>query len=77
MFSALGRLSVTLLAAGAAGALFVLVYQRACDWADWGLMSSRVRRRVYAWQRRAPAVFAGSGLVAGLGLLLLVVDGLA
>jgi hypothetical protein len=31
---------------------------------------------VHAWERRAPALFAGSGLVAGLGLLLVVVDGL-
>jgi hypothetical protein len=77
MFSALDRLSVTLLAAGAAGALFVLVYQRACEWADWDLMSSRVRRRVHACRRRAPAAFAGSGVVAGLGLVLLLVDGLA
>jgi hypothetical protein len=74
--SELGRLSVGLLAAGAAGALFVLIYLRACAWADWDLMSSRVRRRVHAWERRAPAVFTGSGLVAAVGLLLGLVDGL-
>lgn len=74
--SELGRLSLGLLAAGCAGVLLALVYLRACEWADWNLMSSRVRRRVHACQRRAPALFAGSGAVAGLGLVLVLVDGL-
>jgi hypothetical protein len=74
-FSELGRLSVGLLAAGVAGVLFVLLYLRACAWADWDLLSSRVRRRAHTFQRRAPAVVTGSGLVAGLGLVLVIVDG--
>jgi hypothetical protein len=73
--SELGRLPVGLLAAGVGGALVALLYLRACAWADWDLMSSRVRRRVHTWERRAPALFAGSGLVAGLGLVLVVLDG--
>ena len=74
--SDLARLSVGLLAAGVAGVLFMLIYLRACAWADWDLMTSRVRRRVHGWERRAPAVVAGSSAVAGLGLLLGVLDGL-
>ena len=74
--SELGRASGALLAAGVFGVLFMAVYLRACEWADWGLMSSRARRRVYGWQRRAPVFFAGSGAVAAVGLLLGVVDGL-
>jgi hypothetical protein len=74
--SELGRLSVGLLAAGVAGVLFALLYLRACAWADWDLMSSRVRRRVHSWERRVPVFSAGSGVVAGLGLLLGLVDGL-
>jgi hypothetical protein len=74
--SELGRWSVAMLAAGTAGVLFVMLYLRACAWADWDLMSSRVRRRAHAWERRAPAFVAGSGVVAGVGLLLVLVDGL-
>ncbi|HEV7654254.1 MAG TPA: hypothetical protein VGP36_05885 [Mycobacteriales bacterium] len=74
--SELGRFSLGLLAAGAAGVLFMLVYLRACAWADWELMTSRVRRRVHVWERRAPSVVAGSALLAGIGLLLGLVDGL-
>lgn len=74
--SSLGRLSAGLLAAGVAGVLFMLIYLRACAWADWDLMTSRVRRRVHGWERRAPSVVAGSAAVAGLGLLLGVLDGL-
>ncbi|HEY6746555.1 MAG TPA: hypothetical protein VI357_12665 [Mycobacteriales bacterium] len=74
--SELGRVSLGLLAAGVAGMLFMLIYLRACAWADWDLMTSRVRRRVHGWERRAPSVVAGSAVVAGLGLLLGVLDGL-
>ena len=74
--SELGRVSLGLLAAGVAGVLFMLIYLRACAWADWDLMTSRVRRRVHGWERRAPAVVAGSSAIAGLGLLLGVLDGL-
>jgi hypothetical protein len=74
--SELGRLSLGMLAAGVGGALFMLVYLRACAWADWNLMSSRVRRRVHVWERRAPTLVVGSSVVAGLGLLLGVLDGL-
>jgi hypothetical protein len=74
--SELGRFSLGLLAAGVAGILFMLVYLRACAWADWDLMTSRVRRRAHGWERRAPSVVAGSAAVAGLGLLLGVLDGL-
>jgi hypothetical protein len=74
--SELGRLSLGLVAAGVAGMLFMLIYLRACAWADWDLMTSRVRRRVHGWERRAPSVVAGSAAVAGLGLLLGVLDGL-
>jgi hypothetical protein len=73
--SDVGRLSVGLLAAGLAGVLLALLYLRACAWADWDLMSSRVRRRVHAWQRRAPAFSAAAGVVAGIGLVLVVLDG--
>jgi uncharacterized protein involved in cysteine biosynthesis len=72
----MNTLPVGLLAAGVVGVLFVQVYLRACEWADWELMSSRVRRRVHACRRRAPAAVAGSGLLAGLGLVLVLVDGL-
>ena len=44
--SELGRLSLGLLVGGLAGVLLALLYLRACAWADWDLMSSRVRRRV-------------------------------
>jgi hypothetical protein len=74
--SDLGRFSVGLLAAGAGGAVFMLIYLRACAWADRDLLSSRVRRRVYAWERRAPVLFAGAGTVAGIGLVLGLLDGL-
>ena len=74
--SELGRVSLGLLAAGVAGVLFMLVYLRACAWADWDLMTSRVRRRVHGFQRRAPSLVAGSASVAGLGLVLGVLDGL-
>jgi hypothetical protein len=74
--SQLSRLSVGLLGAGVAGVLFALLYLRACAWADWDLMSSRARRRVHAWERRAPVFSAGSGVVAACGLLLVLVDGL-
>ncbi len=53
----------------------VLLYLRACAWADWDLMSSRVRRRAHAWERRAPAFSAGAGVVAGIGLVLVLLDG--
>jgi hypothetical protein len=74
--SELGRLSLGLVAAGVAGVLFMLIYLRACAWADWDLMTSRVRRRVHGWERRAPSVVAASAAIAGLGLVLGVVDGL-
>ena len=74
--SSLGQFSVGLLAAGVTGMLFMLIYLRACAWADWDLLTSRVRRRAHGWERRAPAVVAGSAAVAGLGLLLGVLDGL-
>jgi hypothetical protein len=74
--SELGRLSLGLVAAGVAGVLFMLIYLRACAWADWDLMTSRVRRRVHGWERRAPSVVAASAAVAGLGLVLGLVDGL-
>ena len=74
--SELGRLSLGLLVAGLAGVLLALLYVRACAWADWDLMSSRVRRRVHTWERRVPAFSAGAGLVAGLGLVLALLDGL-
>jgi hypothetical protein len=74
--SELGRLSLGMLAAGVGGALFMLIYLRACALADWDLMSSRVRRRVHVFQRRAPSLLLGFSAVAGLGLLLGVLDGL-
>jgi hypothetical protein len=74
--SELGQLSVGLLAAGGAGVLLVWVYLRACAWADWDLMSSRVRRRVHSWERRAPSVVLGSAVLAAVGLLLGLVEGL-
>jgi hypothetical protein len=74
--SGLGRFSVGLLAAGVGGALFMLIYLRACAWADWDLMSSRVRRRVHTWERRGPSVVLGSSVLAGVGLVLGVLDGL-
>jgi hypothetical protein len=70
----LGRLSLGLLVAGVGGVLFMLLYLRACDWADWDLMPSRVRRRVHTWERRAPSVVLGSAVVAAAGLLLGLVD---
>ena len=73
--SELGRLSLGLLVAGLAGVLLALLYQRACASADWDLMSSRVRRRVHAWERRVPAFSAAAGVVAGIGLLLVLLDG--
>ena len=74
--SELGRLSLGLLVTGLAGLLLALLYLRACAWADWDLMSSRVRRRVHAWQRRAPMFSAGAAAIAGIGLVLVLVDGL-
>ena len=74
--SELGRFSLGLLAAGVAGILFMLIYLRACAWADWDLLTSRVRRRVHTWERRAPSLALGSAALAGVGLLLGVVDGL-
>lgn len=74
--SELGRFSLGLLAAGVAGVLFMLIYLRACGWADWDLMTSRVRRRVHGWERRAPSVVAASAASAGLGPVLSRVDGL-
>lgn len=74
--SSLGQFSAGLLAAGVTGMVFMLMYLRACAWADWDLLTSRVRRRAHGWERRAPAVVAGSAAVAGLGLLLGVLDGL-
>lgn len=64
------RVSVALLAAGLLGTLFVLLYLRLCDWADWGLMTARARRRVALVQRRLPAMAVGSAGIAGVGLLL-------
>jgi hypothetical protein len=74
--SSLGQFALGLLAAGVAGVLFMLIYLRACAWADWDLMTSRVRRRVHGWERRAPSVVAASAGIAGLGLVLGLVDGL-
>ena len=74
--SELSLLSRGLLGAGLAGVLLALLYLRACAWADWDLMSSRVRRRVHTWERRVPAFSAGAALVAGRGLVLAVLDGL-
>ena len=65
-----------LLAAGLLGVVLAAVYLRACEWADFGLMTSRARRRVYGCQRRAPALLAGSAGVAAVGLVLGVVQGL-
>jgi hypothetical protein len=73
--SELGRLSLGLLVGGVVGVLLALLYLRACAWADWDLMSSRVRRRVHTWERRAPAFSAAAGVVATLGLLLVLLDG--
>ena len=72
----LGQLSLGLLGAGVAGVLLALLYLRACSWADWDLMSSRVRRRVHTWERRAPVFSAGAAVVAAVGLLLVLLDGL-
>jgi hypothetical protein len=74
--SELGRLSAGLLLAGVGGALFMLIYLRACAWADWDLMSSRARRRAHAWERRAHSVVVASSAVAGVGLVLGLLDGL-
>ena len=74
--SELGRVSAGLLAAGVLGVLSMLVYLRACEYADWDLLTSRVRRRVHVCRRQAPVVLAGSGAVAAVGLLLGLVDGL-
>jgi len=72
--SELGRLSAGLLCAGILGMVFMLVYLRACDWADWGLMTARARSRVAVVRRQLPALAAGSIGLAGLGLLLGLVD---
>ena len=74
--SELGRLSVGLLVAGLAGVLLALLYQCACASADWDLMSSRVRRRVHAWERRVPLFSAGAAAIAAIGLVLVLLDGL-
>lgn len=74
--SELGRYSAGLVAAGVLGVLLMVVYLRACEYADWDLLNSRVRRRVHSCRRRAGVFFAGSGAVAAVGLLLGVVDGL-
>jgi hypothetical protein len=71
-----GRLSLGLLVAGLAGVLLALLYLRACAWADWDLMSSRARRRAHAWERRVPVFSTGAGVVAGIGLVLVVLDGI-
>ena len=71
----LGRLSLGLLAAGLAGLLLGVLYVRCCTWADWDLMSSRARRRVHTWERRAPAFSAAAAAIATLGLLLVLLDG--
>jgi hypothetical protein len=68
------RLAAALLGAGLLGTLFVLLYLRLCAWADWGLMTARARRRVALVQRRLPAMAVGSAGVAGVGLLLGLVD---
>ena len=68
------RVSVALLAAGLLGTLFVPLYLRLCAWADWGLMTARARRRVALVQRQLPAMAVGSAGIAGVGLLLGLVD---
>ncbi len=72
--SGFSRVAVVLLGAGMLGALFVPVYLRLCAWADWGLMTARSRRRVALVQRRLPAMAVGSAGVAGVGLLIGLVD---
>lgn len=72
--SEFSRVAVAVLAAGLLGTLFVLVYLRACAWADWSLMTSRARRRVALVQRRMPAMAAGSMTLTGIGLLLGLAD---
>ena len=68
------RVAGALVAAGLLGTLFVLLYLRLCAWADWGLMTARARRRVARVQRRLPAMAVGSAGVAGVGLLIGLVD---
>jgi len=58
------------------GAVFMLIYLRACAGADRDLMSSRVRRRVHSFQRRAPSVVVASSVLAGVGLVPGLLDGL-
>lgn len=59
-----------LLFVGLSGLVLTVVHRRAVAWADWDLLTSRVRRRVHVVQRRAPMVVAGSGTLAVAGLVL-------
>lgn len=68
--SDLDRAAGGLIAAGLLGALSMLVYLRACAWAEWELLPARYHRRVVGWQRRAPALITASAVAAGLGVLL-------
>jgi hypothetical protein len=68
--SDLERAALGLIAGGLLGAASMLLYLRACIWAEWELLPARYHRRSVGWQRRAPVLIAGSAAVAGLGLLL-------
>jgi hypothetical protein len=59
-----------LIAAGLLGTVSMLIYLRACAWAEWALIPVRYHRRADSWQRRAPALLVASGVAAGLGVLL-------
>lgn len=72
--SEFSQVAVALLGAGLLGTLVALLHRRLCAWADWSLMTGRARRRVALVQQRLPVMAAGSAVMAGLGLVLGLVD---
>ena len=59
-----------LIAAGLLGTVSMLIYLRACAWAEWALIPVRYHRRADHLQRWAPGLLVASGVAAALGVLL-------
>jgi hypothetical protein len=69
--SDLSRAALALLATGMLGAVAMLVFLRACSWAEWDLLPASYCAKAQRMERRAGGVIRGSAAVSVFGLLLL------
>lgn len=62
-------MGLVLMVLGLSGALVAIGYERACGWADLGLVTAHARRRIALFQRRRPELLTASLALAACGVL--------